>query len=162
MGVTTSPGTVNSSSLQALDNASEASITWYPARGSSPEFDDVPKPIAAAATEAHSAASINAPMAAILMARTVIEATAKHHSIVTGQLVVKIDAMESAGLIRKSTAEAAHEIRHFGNDMAHGDIADLPSPDDVDEVLSLMDEVLNEVFQGPARTARIKAKRAAK
>ncbi len=43
--------------------------------------------------------------------------------------------------------------------MAHGDILDVPDAEDAAEVLSLMDEVLNEVFQGPARTARIRAKR---
>ncbi|MEN2737634.1 DUF4145 domain-containing protein [Microbacterium sp. X-17] len=120
----------------------------------------MPADIAAAAKEAHSAASINAVMAAILMARTVVEATAKDKGITTGSLYQKIDAMAVASLIRASTNEAAHEIRHMGNDMAHGDISDVPSSDDASEVLALMDEVLNEVYQGPARTARIKAKRA--
>ena len=152
-----SPG--SSGDKEALGYVPDANISWLPRRGDSPDFVDVPEHIAAAAKEAHSAASIHAVMAAILMARTVVEATAKNKEIVAGMLVSKIDAMATQGLIRESTKEAAHEIRHFGNDMAHGDIEDLPSSDDVDEVLSLMDEVLNEVFQGPARTARIRAKR---
>ena len=72
----------------------------------------------------------------------------------------KIDSLQTMGVIRFATAEAAHEIRHFGNDMAHGDISDQPDPDDAIEVLAIMDEVLNEVFQGPARTARVKSRRA--
>lgn len=142
-----------------LDSLDGADISWTPKKGDSPAFPDVPDHIALAAQEAHRAASINALMAAILMARTVVEATAKSKGIKSGFLVAKIDALAAAGQIRESTKDAAHEIRHFGNDMAHGDIEDLPGADDVEEVLSLMDEVLNEVFQGPARTARIKAKR---
>lgn len=140
---------------------SESQLAWQPRAAVSPEFPDVPKHIARAAKEAHESHSISALMAAILMARTVVEATAKEKGITKGTLVAKIDDMQKADLIRKPTAEAAHEIRHFGNDMAHGDIADLPSAEDAAEVLELMDEVLNEVFQGPARTQRIKDKRAA-
>jgi hypothetical protein len=135
-------------------------VEWQPRNAVSPDFPDVPEHIARAAREAHEAHSINALMAAILMARTVVEATAKDRGITSGRLVAKIDSMKEADLIRKSTAEAAHEIRHFGNDMAHGDIEDVPDTDDAAEVLTLMDEVLNEVYQGPARTARVKNRRA--
>jgi len=98
-------------------------------------------------------------MASILMARTVVEATAKAKGITSGRLVSKIDELATQGLVRNSTKDAAHEIRHLGNDMAHGDIEDSPAQVDVDDVLALMDEVLNEVFQGPARTARVRARR---
>lgn len=134
-------------------------ISWQPRTAVSKEFPDVPVQIARAAKEAHEAHSINALMAAILMARTVVEATAKDHGITSGNLVSKIDEMKGAELIRKSTAEAAHEIRHFGNDMAHGDLDDVPDTADAAEVLTLMDEVLNEVYQGPARTERVKNRR---
>lgn len=143
-----------------IDSAAhQAGISWQPRVAVSKEFPDVPTVIARAAKEAHEAYSIGALMAAILMARTVVEATAKERGITSGQLVKKIDAMKDAELIRKSTAEAAHEIRHFGNDMAHGDLDDVPDTDDAAEVLTLMDEVLNEVYQGPARTERVKSRR---
>ena len=100
-------------------------------------------------------------MSAILMARTVVEATAKAKGITRGMLVAKIDDLAAQGFIRTDTKEAAHEIRHFGNDMAHGDIEDVPEVDDVRDVLVLMDEILSEVFQGPARTARLRNRRAA-
>ena len=46
--------------------------------------------------------------------------------------------------------------------MAHGDI-DVPIDEtDSEEILALMAEVLSEVFQGPARVARVKAKRQGK
>lgn len=158
MGVARPAGRVSTNATQALSDAKDADINWFPRTGSAPDFPDVPEHIARAAKEAHSCASINAPMAATLMARTVLEATAKEKGVKTGTLFQKIDEMQAQDLIRKSTQEAAHEIRHFGNDMAHGDIADAPEAEDAAEILELMNEVLNEVFQGPARTARIKAK----
>lgn len=142
-----------------LERTADENITWVPKAGEAPPFDDVPPHIAEAASEAHACASIGARMASILMARTVVEATAKAKGITSGRLVSKIDELATQGLVRNSTKDAAHEIRHLGNDMAHGDIDDSPAQVDVDDVLALMDEVLNEVFQGPARTARVRARR---
>ena len=146
---------------QYADNKFDVSpvLTWHPLKVHAPEVPDVPEHIAAAAIEAHTASAVGAPMAAILMARTVVEATAKSQGITTGSLFQKIDALASQDFIRPSTKDAAHEIRHFGNDMAHGDIDGLTTDEDASAVLALMDEVLNEVFQGPARTARIRARR---
>lgn len=160
LGVTDQPHRGTSNLTDLLSGAPDGSITWYPRMGSAPVFEDVPDHIARAAKEAHSSQSINAFMAAILMARTVVEATAKEKGIKTGNLLSKIDELASQSIIRNDTKDAAHEIRHLGNDMAHGDISDLPDADDVADVLALMDEVLNEVFQGPAKTARLKARRA--
>lgn len=137
----------------------DAAFQWFPRIGASPEFPDVPAHVARAASEAHAAYSINAFMAAVLMARTVVEATAKEKGVPKGNLLAKIDELASKSIIRNDTKEAAHEIRHLGNDMAHGDISDLPDAEDVADVLALMDEVLNEVFQGPAKTARLRARR---
>lgn len=143
-----------------FERTKDSTFTWYPRVGTAPDFPDVPKHIARAAKEAHASESINSLMSAILMARTVVEATAKDKGIKTGNLVAKIDELASKGLIRLSTKDAAHEIRHFGNDMAHGDIEDVPGAEDVQDVLVLMDEILSEVFQGPARTARLMKRRA--
>ena len=140
-------------------NTSGSNFTWYPRTGASPEFADVPDHIARAAKEAHANESINSHMSAILMARTVVEATAKAKGITTGSLYAKIDALAAQNFIRKDTKEAAHEIRHLGNDTAHGDIDDVPEAGDVRDVLVLMDEILSEVFQGPARTARLRGRR---
>ena len=147
-----------SRSQHILDNE-DIVKDWFPVSAVSPTFPDVPEDVAQAAKEAHEAGSIGANIAAILMARTVIEATAKAHNITSGQLWKKIDALKDAQLIRPSAAEAAHEIRHLGNDMAHGDLADLPTEQDATDVLTLMDLILNEVFQATALTAAIKARR---
>ena len=147
---------------ERLARTRDGFISWLPTKGVAPEFPDVPDHIAAAASEAHANYSIKSVMSAILMARTVVEATAKEKGITSGNLVSKINDLAAANFIRESTKDAAHEIRHFGNDMAHGDISLVPDAEDAEEVLELMDEVLNEVFQGPARTARIKQKRESK
>lgn len=161
LGYATDFSVASTDQTRNLAATADANITWVPRVGEAPLFEDVPPHIAAAAAEAHACSSISARMAAILMARTVVEATAKEKGVMSGTLFAKIDELAKQDLIRGSTKDAAHEIRHLGNDMAHGDLADEPSNDDVTDVLALMDEVLNEVFQGPARTARVRARRGA-
>lgn len=137
----------------------EDELEWWPKSGATPEVDDVPEAIARAAREAYSSASVNNHMAAILMARTVVEATAKAKAITNGNLASKINALRDKGFIRPAIAEQAHEVRFMGNDMAHGDIDEAPDAIDSEEILALMGEVLSEVFQGPARLERIRNRR---
>jgi len=134
-------------------------LQWWPRVGVAPQVEDVPPHIARAAREAYSSASIGNHMSAVLMARTVVEATAKAKGIDVRGLDKKINAMKDAGLIRPGIAEQAHEVRFAGNDMAHGDIDIDLDANDSEEILALMAEVLSEVFQGPARLERIRAKR---
>ncbi len=135
---------------------------WSPKKGQSPQFPDVPQRIADAAKEAYSSASIGAYKAAILMARTVIEATAKAKGITAGNLFSKIDAMKDKNLIRPDIAAVAHEIRLMGNDMAHGDIEYDVTNEDANDVLALMSQVLSEVFQGPALLLSVRKRRTAR
>ncbi|WP_224049612.1 DUF4145 domain-containing protein [Arthrobacter sp. NicSoilB4] len=122
-------------------------------------FPDVPEHIASAADEAYRCRSINALRGAILLARGVVEATAKERGIDKGMLHAKIEALHAEGDIRGFTKEAAHELRYLGNDMAHGDFVNDVDADDADEVLDVMTEILSEVYQGPARVNRMKTKR---
>jgi hypothetical protein len=55
--------------------------------------------------------------------------------------------------------DGAHEVRAFGNDMAHGDFIQHVTSEEADLVLAFMDEVLVEVYQSPARVARAQAAR---
>jgi hypothetical protein len=137
-------------------------ITWFPLRGLAREFPDVPEHIASAASEAYECHSIGAHRAAGAMARAVIEATAKDKGITKGRLIDKIEEMESQGLIRGHIKVAAHEVRHLGNDMAHGDFIEPVDETETAETLELMSEILNEVYQSPAKIARRQAARQAK
>ncbi|MGA4731007.1 DUF4145 domain-containing protein [Micromonospora taraxaci] len=125
-------------------------------------FTDVPEHIAGAADEAYRCFSIGARRAAVLLARSVIEATAKDKQITSGSLLAKIDALYAGGFIREHIKDGAHEVRHLGNDMAHGDFVEPVDSDDVELTLTLMGEVLEEVFQSPARVQRARDKRAAR
>ena len=123
-------------------------------------FPDVPTEIAAAASEAYRCRTVaNANRAAILLARSVIEATAKDKGITSGNLLQKIDRMHDDRLIRPDVRDGAHEVRHLGNDMAHGDFVHGVSAEETDLVLTLMREVLVDVYQSPARVARAQANR---
>ncbi|MET9297786.1 DUF4145 domain-containing protein [Micromonospora aurantiaca] len=137
-------------------------LRWTPSASGNMGFPDVPEHIAAAASEAYRCAENNELRAAVLLARSVIEATAKAKNIKNGSLADKIDKMHDEKLIREHIKEGAHEVRYLGNDMAHGDFVDPVDKEDAGLVLTLMSEVLAEVFQSPAKVAKARAARDAK
>lgn len=148
--------------IMALASPDSRLVKIWPESPDGKAFPDVPDHIAQAADEAYRCFSINALRAATLLARSVIEATAKAKGITGGNLVKKIDDMQAAGFIRPDVAEGAHEVRYLGNDMAHGDFVQPVDADEAELALTLMAEVLEEVFQAPARIAGARAKRVAK
>ena len=130
---------------------------WPPSYGGK-AFPDVPEHIGAAANEAHVALSAGAPRAAIAIARAVVEATAKAHNVVKGNLMQKIDKLAEAGDISEHMRTAAHEIRFAGNEVAHGDLAEEPiTADEAREVLDLM-----AVYQEPAQVEHVRERRKAR
>lgn len=134
-------------------------VIWLPKFGASETFPDVPEHIASAATEATLCFSAGAYRAVGSLARAVVEATAKDNGATKGSLAERIDALHTAGLLRAFVRDAAHEVRHFGNDMAHGDFAEPTTNAEAAEALDLMKEVLTEVYQAPARVAAAQARR---
>lgn len=140
-------------------NSHKRLIDWWPRRIVFRSFLDVPAPIAASASEAYVCLGAGAYRAAGAMARAVIEATAKEKGITKGQIHNKIETLYDQRLIREHVRDAAHEVRHFGNDMAHGDFVDPVDEAEAEAILDLMSEVLNEVFQSPARVEKMKAAR---
>ncbi|WP_326661724.1 DUF4145 domain-containing protein [Streptomyces canus] len=123
----------------------------------------MPSKIAKVATEAHGSMSVSHHQAAVLMARTTVEAVAKAQGITQGSLVVKIDELYNRHLVYEHVRDAAHEVRFVGNDAAHGDLVDKPiNEDEAQAILDLMDMVLDGVFIAPAKTAAQKAARQAK
>ncbi|MFP3460067.1 DUF4145 domain-containing protein [Arthrobacter globiformis] len=135
---------------------------WHPTFVEGQVFSDVPQHIAEAAGEAHKSFSIGNLKSTILMARTVVEATAKNKEITSGTLFHKIDALAAANIIQDFTKTTAHAIRSFGNDMAHGDIELPVDQEDANMVLEFMDALLAEVFQNPAKLAALQARVAAR
>jgi hypothetical protein len=136
--------------------------TW-PTHVGGKEFPDVPKTIGSAADEAHRCLSIDANRAAIAMARAVVEATAKEKGITKGNIEAKIDELHKQGYIRADTKEAAHEVRLTGNETAHGDLAAAEiTKEEATDVIILMDDIIEEVYQSPARVKRVRENREAR
>jgi hypothetical protein len=139
----------------------EAMLEWEPTSIRRPDFPDVPKEIAATASEAHACLSIGATRGGVALARAVVEATAKAKGISMRGIEAKIDALRDGGVISQLTADTSHQIRKDGNSIAHGDIGDEPvSQDDAEAILEFMDAFLDEVFQRPAKLQRLKARHA--
>ncbi|MEE3127679.1 MAG: DUF4145 domain-containing protein [Actinomycetota bacterium] len=134
-------------------------VQWLPKIGERIPFPDVPSHIADAATEATFCLSMDAHRAAGALARAVIEATCKDKGANGKDLSQRIEALANAEHVRTHTKEQAHEVRHFGNDMAHGDFAEPVGKAEAQEVIGLMVEILDEVYQSPARLARRRAAR---
>lgn len=149
-------------SLYWADDPDGYTLEWYPVSVIGKSFPDVPEHIASAADEAYRCQSIGAHRAAGALARAVVEATSKEKGITVRGLDKKIEEMEKQGLVRKHVRAAADEVRHLGNDMAHGDFVDPVDAEEAAEVLQLMSEVLDEVFQSPARVQARREARLAK
>lgn len=145
-----------------MERLPDSAFTWEPAHPVGREFADVPAEIAIPAGEAVACRSVGLNRSAVMMARAVIEASAKQHGVKSGSLFDKIDRLVQDGLIRGLLGDAAHEVRIAGNDMAHGDFATTQvSGDDADEILALMEDFLSELFQLPRRIAARREKREA-
>jgi hypothetical protein len=136
-------------------NLSDTDFTWRPSASDTKDYPDVPTHIADAATEAFECNSEGHYRAAILLARSVIEATAKEKGITTGNLKSKIEEMANQNLVRPHIKAVADGIRDYGNEMAHGDFATPVGGADSALIIQLMGEILDEVYQSPARLGRV-------
>ncbi|WP_169241887.1 DUF4145 domain-containing protein [Bifidobacterium olomucense] len=114
----------------------------------------MPQHIADAASEAYACFSIRSYRAAILMARSVLEACAKDKNVTGRTLASKIDALADNGIISPQIQQEAHEIRYLGNEMAHGDFTEPVSEEDADDMLGFLATFLNYVYQMPAAIRR--------
>lgn len=140
-------------------------VKWQPRwEDKAADFPDVPPAIAEVAVEASACHSAGHFRAAVMLARGVIEATAKKHEL-TGSLFSKIEALGEARVLSPVTVDAAHAIRDSGNAVAHGDFVDYVikiSEDESLEVIGLMTLVLREAFQTQAQAKRVSAAAAAR
>src|SRR5690242_5434749 len=137
--------------LDILSDDQSDSIRWFPRYRKKPAFEDVPEQIASAANEAYECLSINANRGAIALARAVVEAVSKNKGVTSGTLFQKIDKLHELGFVRPHIRDGLHEVRHLGNEMAHGDFAEAVSSGEAALALTLMAELLTEVYESPAR-----------
>jgi hypothetical protein len=111
----------------------------------------VPEAVAGYLGEASDAFSVGAYRAVLLLVRSIIEATAKDKEITSGTLVQKINRLYDEGHVRKGTKDMGHALRILGNDMAHGDIDQVPNQEDADDALTIARFVLDDVYVADAR-----------
>ncbi|MBZ2195970.1 DUF4145 domain-containing protein [Occultella gossypii] len=134
-------------------------VLWHPFASGHGEPEDVPSPISEAAAEAWTCHAAGLHRAAAIMARAVVEATAKDKGATSGSLMAKIDKLYDDEVIGKGVKGTAHEIRFIGNEMAHGDFVINIGEDTSADLLSFMDELLYEVYQRDAKLSRFRAAR---
>ncbi|WP_181131606.1 DUF4145 domain-containing protein [Rathayibacter sp. AY2B5] len=133
--------------------------TWSPPPLLKADTDFLPEGVAGYLQEAHDAFSVGAHRAVLLLVRSAIEATAREKKIETGSLVQKINVLHSDGHIRNGTREMAHVLRILGNDMAHGEIDDVPTEEDAKDALTVLRFVLDDVYVADARRIDMLARR---
>ena len=126
---------------------------WIPANKGTPKFEHLPDHINRAFNEVYECTSVNASMSAVLMCRTIIEATAKDNGVTKGQLRDKIDVLQERGIISEFIAKVGHTLRSFGNDMAHGDIAVEVSAEEAGKAVKFLEAFLQHVYELPGRLA---------
>jgi hypothetical protein len=124
------------------------------------DFPHVPSQIAATASEAHICLGAGSPRGAVALARAVVESVAKDKGIVKGTPQSKIDRLHEQSFISNDMRDAAHEIRFAANAAVHGDIVtEQLSVKDAEVIISFMDNILDQVYQGPARVEQMRARR---
>lgn len=149
--------------LSATDSVTEGEAMtisiWSPPPMRPVDVTFIPEGVAGFFKEANDAFSIGAYRAVLLLVRSAVEATAKDRQIETGSLVQKINKLHDEGHIRKGTKEMAHALRILGNDMAHGDIGEVPTQEDADDALTIARFVLDDVYVADARRADMMSRR---
>ena len=140
--------------------AAGSNVTWSPLwKDKGADFPDVPDGIAAVAKEASACHVDGRYHAAVMLARAVIEASAKAMGATSGQLFQKIEKLDEERVLTPVVVEAAHAIRDSGNAVAHGDfveyVSDISEVESA-EVVALMGLVLRDCFQTAAQARRVR------
>jgi hypothetical protein len=147
-------------SVEAVTEGERMTIeSWSPPPMRPVDVAFIPEGVAGYYKEASDAFSIGAFRAVLLLVRSVIEATAKDRKVTTGSLVQKINKLHEEEHIRKGTKDMAHALRILGNDMAHGDIDEIPTHEDADDALTIARFVLDDVYVADARRADMMSRR---
>jgi hypothetical protein len=140
-------------------------IHWWPPPGLSDLDPDIPSQVGSAYAEGMRALSVKAARAAAVMFRAMLgqivadkgsaAAQAKH------SLYDKLEQMSQDGSFHPSLVEWAREIRLIGNAGAHPDALDPVSDEEAADLARLCRQLLNVIYEVPARIARNRAARGA-
>jgi len=104
---------------------------------------------------AQAQASIHAPVGAVVIAASAVDAMLKSKGYKDGSLNSRIDAAAKDHLITMEMAAWAHEIRLDANDQRHADEnAPMPTSEDAQKVLEFARALGQFLFVLPARVER--------
>lgn len=139
----------------------DSPLDWIPASALGKDYSDIPERIASAASECHECFSIGAYRAAVIMARSVLEAivTEKIKSPANERgkdktLNAKLNDAANEGVISKRLGELANAIKDVGNGSTHN-IFEPISKDEADYVLGFMDLLIEETYQQDERLKKL-------
>lgn len=138
---------------------------WWPTPGSTDLDPDVPTEVGSAYAEGIRALAVRAPRAAAVMFRGMLAQIVSNKGSAAAQakhsLYDKLDQMSQDGSLHPSLVEWAKEIRLIGNAAAHPDALDPVSEQEAAELGRLCRQLLNVVYEVPARITRSRAARGA-
>lgn len=140
-------------------------IHWWPILGSTDLGSDIPTNVATAYSEGMRALSVNAARAAAVMFRGMLAQVVADKGSAAARakdtLYHKLEQMSRDGSLHPSLVEWAREIRSIGNAAAHPDALDPVSDDEAADLGRLCRQLLNVIYEVPARITRSRAARGA-
>ena len=136
---------------------------WWPLPGVADLDPDIPPQVSSAYTEAMRALSVRAARAAVVMFRGMLAQVVADKGSAAAQakqsLYAKLEQMSQDGSLHPSLVDWAGEIRLIGNAAAHPDALDPVSDDEAADLARLCRQLLNVIYEVPARIARNRAAR---
>jgi hypothetical protein len=103
--------------------------------------------------------SLHAPVGAVMLAASSVDAMLKEKGLKTGSLYARIDEAATTHLITDEMAAWAHEVRLDANDQRHADDnAPLPTKEDAERVIEFTQALAQFLFVLPAMVTRGRAK----
>lgn len=130
-------------------------IHWWPL----PETqlsEDIPEDIASAFAEATSTLYAQCPRATVVMARRTLEAVAADKGETNGNLVDRLKALTTKGILYPALSAWAREIRVIGNNGAHYDPLNKASMEDARDLMNFLRELLRYLYEMPAELRRVR------
>jgi hypothetical protein len=149
--------------VQANGHPVYEGIHWWPLPGFGDLDPGIPPEVASAYSEGMRALSVKAERAAVVMFRGMLAQVVADKGSPAAQtknsLYAKLEQMNQDGSLHPSLVEWAREIRVIGNAAAHPDALDPVSDEEAADLARLCRQLLNVIYEVPARIARNRAAR---
>lgn len=132
----------------------DSEVEWFPkapSMKSMSEYPGVPESIADTARESWGCYESDHYRSAVTTARTVIEQVGKNQGYTDEGIDTKIISMVSSNVLPKRIKDAVTALKNAGNTMVHGDLGVSFTAVETETLLTVMDQMLEEVYVAPKR-----------